>query len=242
MTSLRDRNDLPLLRADDLADDILADLAGLAADRVAERHGTFSRSNLLAEVHRQLHGIRFASPDHRVAVAERTTDLALGAAVQVAAPELHHVHDRYRRPDGTSRLRPADHRLYTTEALLDAEQRLLHLGHATGSPTVSVGTVARVCEANLPGRDNTMTTDQALAVEKIATSGRVLDVLVGPVGTGKSTTMATLCTERAPRDSPSDDCRLIARGLDFRTAIYRSRVVPSGRTTNGLRSSPQYSG
>ncbi|NNN22603.1 MAG: AAA family ATPase [Acidimicrobiales bacterium] len=31
-----------------------------------------------------------------------------------------------------------------------------------------------------------------LAVEKIATSGRVLDVLVGPAGTGKSTTMAGL--------------------------------------------------
>ena len=37
-----------------------------------------------------------------------------------------------------------------------------------------------------------MSTDQALAVEKIATSGRRLDVLVGPAGTGKSTTMAGL--------------------------------------------------
>jgi len=192
VTSLRGRNDLPQLRADDLADEILADLAGLAADRVAERHATFSRSNLLAEVHRQLHGIRFASPEDRVAVAERTTDQALAAAVQVTAPELHHVPDRYRRPDGTSRLRPADHRLYTTEALLDAEQRLLRLGRATGSPTVNVGTVAAVCEVNLPGRDYAMTTDQAVAVEKIATSGWVLDVLVGPAGTGKSTTMAGL--------------------------------------------------
>ena len=34
--------------------------------------------------------------------------------------------------------------------------------------------------------------DQALAVEQIATSGRRLDVLVGPAGTGKSTTMAGL--------------------------------------------------
>ena len=37
-----------------------------------------------------------------------------------------------------------------------------------------------------------MSTDQALAVEKIATSGRHLDLLVGPAGTGKSTTMAGL--------------------------------------------------
>jgi hypothetical protein len=57
---------------------------------------------------------------------------------------------------------------------------------------VSVAVVAQVTEANLPGRDYKLSVDQALAVEKIATSGRVLDVLVGPAGTGKSTAMAGL--------------------------------------------------
>ena len=37
-----------------------------------------------------------------------------------------------------------------------------------------------------------MSLDQAVAIEQIATSGRGLDVLVGPAGTGKSTTMAGL--------------------------------------------------
>ena len=37
-----------------------------------------------------------------------------------------------------------------------------------------------------------MSLDQTVAVEQIATSGRRLDVLVGPAGTGKSTTMAGL--------------------------------------------------
>jgi hypothetical protein len=46
--------------------------------------------------------------------------------------------------------------------------------------------------ANLPGRDYGLSLDQANAVEKIATSGRVLDLLVGPAGTGKSTAMAGL--------------------------------------------------
>ena len=57
---------------------------------------------------------------------------------------------------------------------------------------MSVAVVAEVTEANLPGRDYKLSIDQALAVEKIATSGRVLDVLVGPAGTGKSTAMAGL--------------------------------------------------
>ena len=57
---------------------------------------------------------------------------------------------------------------------------------------MSTAVVAEVTEANLPGRDYRLSVDQALAVEKIATSGRVLDVLVGPAGTGKSTAMAGL--------------------------------------------------
>ena len=57
---------------------------------------------------------------------------------------------------------------------------------------MSVAIVAEVTEANLPGRDYKLSVDQAFAVEKIATSGRVLDVLVGPAGTGKSTAMAGL--------------------------------------------------
>lgn len=192
VTTLRDRNDLPRLRADDLAEDMLAEVAQIAADRVAERHATFSRANLLAEVHRQLHGIRFVSPDDRVAVAEHTTEIALGGVLQVTAPELHHTPQRYRRADGTSRLRPADHHLYTTAALLDAEQRLLEQGRRLDAPVVPVATVAAVTDTNLPGRDYRLSVDQALAVEKIATSGRRVDVLVGPAGTGKSTTMAGL--------------------------------------------------
>ncbi len=192
VSTLRDRNDLPLLHADDLTDDILADAASVACQKVAERHSTFSRSNVLAEVHRQLQGVRFASPHDRVAVAERTADIALGAAIQVTAPELHHVPERYKRADGTSRLRPADHRLYTTAALMDAESRLFAAGRRAGGPAVAIATVAAVADRNLPGRDYAMSTDQALAVEKVATSGRHLDLLVGPAGTGKSTTMAGL--------------------------------------------------
>ncbi len=52
--------------------------------------------------------------------------------------------------------------------------------------------MARTCQALLPGRAYGLSLDQALAVEKVVTSRRVLDVLVGPTGTGKSTAMAGL--------------------------------------------------
>ncbi len=194
VAELAERNDLPLLHAGDLADGILEDAAGVAVQRVAERRATFSRANVLAEVHRQLHGVRFASPEDRIAVAERTADLALAQSLLISAPELHHTPERLRRDDGTTRFRAKGHEVYTTTTLLEAEARLLVAGRQSGGPVVSVGTVATVTSAALPGRDHGVALDQAVAVEQIATSGRELDVLVGPAGTGKSTTMAALRT------------------------------------------------
>jgi conjugative relaxase-like TrwC/TraI family protein len=192
VSGLADRNDLPVLRSADLADDILADAAGVAVRTVAERRATFSRANILAEVHRQLHGVRFATPDERIAVAERTADLARGHSLLVSAPELHHTPEHFRRVDGTSRFRAKGHEVYTTQTLLDAEARLLDAGRQMGGATISVHTVTVMTEAKLPGKDYALSLDQAVAVEQIATSGRQLDVLIGPAGTGKSTTMAGL--------------------------------------------------
>jgi flagellar biosynthesis GTPase FlhF len=139
-----------------------------------------------------LHGVRFASPDDRVVVAEHIAELAIARSVMLTPPSLHHTPERYVRPDGSSRLRPESRIVYTTEALLGAEARLLEAARKLGAPRVGVAIVAEVTEVNLPGRDYKLSTDQALAIEKIATSGRVLDVLIGPAGTGKSTAMAGL--------------------------------------------------
>jgi len=192
VAALKDRNDLPLLRADDLADPILTDAAEAVLTCVAERHATYGRHNLLAEAHRALHGVRFASPDDRVAVAERITDLAIDGSLSLTPPAMHHTPARYMRADGSSRLHPASRIAYTTQTLLDAEARLLTAARTFDGPTVPVATVADIVDGNLPGRDHGLSLDQALAVEKIATSGRALDVLVGPAGTGKTSTMAGL--------------------------------------------------
>ena len=87
-------------------------------------------------------GVRFASPDERIAVAERTADLALAQSLLVSAPELHHTPERLRRADGTSRFRAKGHEVYTTATLLEAEARLLEAGRQVGGPAASMGTVA----------------------------------------------------------------------------------------------------
>ena len=192
VATLRDRNDLPLLRAADLSEPMLADAASAVVASVAERRATFSRSNLLDDAHRILHGVRFAHPNQRVAVAERIAELAIERSLQLIPPPVHHTPSRYIRLDGSSRLHPSSHHIYTTHVLIDAEARLLDAGRTLGAATIAAATVAAVAEQSLPGRDIKLSYDQALAVERIATSGRWLDVLVGPAGTGKSTTTAGL--------------------------------------------------
>jgi conjugative relaxase-like TrwC/TraI family protein len=192
VAELAGRNDLPLLRDGDLADEILDDAAGVAVRTVAERRATFTRANLLAELHRQFQGVRFASPEDRIAVVDRTADLATAQSLLISAPELHHTPERLRRADGTSRFRAKGHEIYTTGALLEAESRLLEAGKRIDGPATALDAVAVVTGSNLPGRDHALGPDQAAAIRQIATSGRSLDLLVGPAGTGKSTTMAAL--------------------------------------------------
>ena len=186
VASLAGRNDLPLLRSADLAEEMLADVASVALGKVAERRATFSRFNVAAEVHRQLQAVRFVHPSERIHTAARVIDLALGEARLLSPPELCHTPQRFRRADGTSRFQATGAEIYSTAVTMEAEARLLEASRQTGAPSVSTGIVATV----VAGRR--VSTDQAVAVEAVATSGRLLDLLVGPAGSGKTTTMAAL--------------------------------------------------
>jgi conjugative relaxase-like TrwC/TraI family protein len=186
------RNDAPLLCAGDLTDEHLAEAADVVVVEVSGRRSAYGRMNLLAEAHRALADTRFASPADRFAVAEAVTDLALARSLRLSPPALCHTPAAYLRADGTSRLYPEHHVLYTTRRLLDAEARLLEAGREGGGPAVGRDVVAVVAAKNLPGRDHGLGVDQALALAQVATSGRVLDVLLGPAGSGKSSAVAGL--------------------------------------------------
>jgi hypothetical protein len=159
--------------------------------RPAQRPAPYTPANIYADVERQLHGVRFARGD-RAKVAERAVSIGLGMAVKVTPSEMLHVPERFRTPDGVRQFAPAAGWQYTTQDLLDAEARLLEAGRGTAGPTVGYGTIAAVCDRPLPGRTYGLGADQAVAVEQIAASGRRLALLVGPAGTGKTTTLAGL--------------------------------------------------
>jgi hypothetical protein len=124
-----------------------------------------------------------------MAVVERTSDLAVGEALLISPPELARTPVVFQRPDGSSRFRPRGSEIYTTQDLLDAEARLLHASRTMGGPSVSPIVAADVCARNLPGKGHPLSADQRAAVQQVVVSGRVVDVLVGAAGTGKSTAM-----------------------------------------------------
>jgi hypothetical protein len=113
----------------------------------------------------------------------------VGKALLISPPELAHTPAAFQRPDGTSRFRPRGSEIYTTQDLLDAETRLLDAGRSVGGPSVSAIVADDACARYLPGTDHPLSADQSAAVQRIVTSGRVVDVLVGAAGTGKSTAM-----------------------------------------------------
>ena len=184
--------DVPAFTSAEFEDEILLDVANAALDIVSTKRPTFSRANVQAEVFRQLQGVRFREPAERILTATRATDLAVTQALLITTPNLHHTPRFLLRSDGSSKFEGSGHWLYTSMTLLNAEARLLDAAQRLDAAVVASATVAAVAERRLPGRTFKLSIDQAHCVEQITTSGRSLDLLVGPAGTGKSTAMAGL--------------------------------------------------
>ncbi|WP_396290676.1 MobF family relaxase [Curtobacterium sp. KT1] len=180
-----------LLRADDVPLDTVADLGRSVVAVVGEKRSTWRRWNLHAEASRQLMGVRFASTEDREAITGMVTDAAEQASLRLTPPELASSPLLFRRPDGSSRFRHPSAALYSTEELLAAEDRLLDRSHATTGPTVDLAAVEKITSSPDP-EGRRLGADQAEALQRICVSGRVVDVLVGPAGAGKTTAMSAL--------------------------------------------------
>lgn len=185
-------NEQPLLlRADDIPLDVIANLGGSVVEAVGEKRSTWRRWNLMAEAARQTTGYRFASTEDREAIVGLVVDAAEAASLRLTPPELASSPAVFQRPDGTSVFRPKHSAVFSSEVLLADEDRLIDRARTTTGPTVPLLTVERI--ARRPDRQGrTLGPDQADALAKIALSGRLIDVLVGPAGAGKTTAMNTL--------------------------------------------------
>ena len=185
-------NDKPLLlRADDVPLDAIGELGRTVVGVVGERRSTWRRWNLMAEASRQTMGWRFATMQDREAVVGMVADAAEAVSLRLTPPDFATSPVAFRRVDGTSVFRPKHSTVFSSELLLAAEDRLLDRSRTATEPTVPLATVEKVTTE--PDREGRMLgEDQADALMKVAVSGRMLDVLVGPAGAGKTTAMSAL--------------------------------------------------
>ncbi|WP_345803398.1 MobF family relaxase [Microbacterium sp. AZCO] len=172
-------------RATDLSPAVIADLGEAIVEAVAEKRTTWRRWNLIAEAARQTMPLRFASASDRENVVERVADAAERASLRLTPPEIAESPLEFQRPDGSSVFRARRSAVFTANLLLKAECRLVERSRDTAAPRLSTATRGQ------RGRKS-LSADQAAALERIATSGRTIDLLVGAAGTGKTSAMRAL--------------------------------------------------
>lgn len=173
------------------AEDVpLAAIEAIGAEVVAAvsvKRAVWTHWNLMAEAAKQTMDLRFATTEDREAVVGLIVDAAQARSLVLTPPELALSPARFQREDGTSRFRPRHGEKYSSIAVLEAEGRLLARAEKVTAPRVSAGA------GRAGGRGKvSLTYQQRRAVESICRSGRQVDLLVGPAGAGKTTTMRAL--------------------------------------------------
>lgn len=165
----------------------------LVEQAVAGRRATWNRWNLLAEAERICLELRCVSPEDRRRIMDAVATSAEAQSVPLSefrygpaattAPDIafngHSVFDW-----------PAGH-LYTDLSTLANEARVMAAHHSTDAPKPdpSAGDgLTRYTNSSGVG----LWPDQLDAAAIILASGRRLDAVVGPAGTGKTTTMAAV--------------------------------------------------
>ncbi|MFR9727897.1 AAA family ATPase [Saccharopolyspora sp. MS10] len=142
------------------------------------------RWNLLAEAHRQSAGV-LVRAEEREDLVDRIVEAVLAAPDTIAlqAPSLLEEPDSLRRASGESVFTEHGAERFTTHQTLREEASLAAWGGRRDGHRLTANTV----EAALAGAE--LNSGQQAAVRGFATSGKRVQLLVAPAGTGKTTTM-----------------------------------------------------
>ncbi|ALE77033.1 hypothetical protein FRP1_30550 (plasmid) [Pseudonocardia sp. EC080625-04] len=216
---------------------------------VQSRYATWTVGNLTAAIddhlgdHAAALGVAAAA---RPAFMATLTEAVLAAPgqfgiVQVPASDPVPVPDELRRlgagGDGRSMFRAHIDERYATTAAVTAEERLLGYSRTDGLTPLPAERVVELGEVLGAGK---LSPDQAAVIAGVLGSGRTVDVLVGPAGTGKSHTVGALSTvwagEHGGRVLGLATAEMAARNLaelgleGMNTAQWRLRFLPDPTT------------
>lgn len=182
-------------------------------DRVLEvlegQRAHWTRSNAAAESYRQLVAtgwhVRLNDTEFAVTV-QKVTDAVLDPqrCMRLDAPDAVALPERFQRADGASLFEPiATGRVFTSHSLLAAEQELVE--GATRPASVKVLSAQQVDDALAPGdqaRGFTPSDEQRKVVQNLLGSDVMINAVIGPAGTGKTTIMQLVREAADAHDLP----------------------------------------
>lgn len=181
--------------AADLTEPWVTAAAAATRQAVAHRRATWNRWNLLAEAERICAEIRCASPTDRRHMIDAVATTAESQCVTLNAY-------RYKIPlNAGEEIAFAGHavfefrgtRMYTDVGILANEKLVMDTRNDDGGPAIAPHLAdAFLTSANQVSGHLALAQDQRAAAQEVLSSGRSLDAVVGPAGSGKTTTMAAI--------------------------------------------------
>jgi ATP-dependent exoDNAse (exonuclease V) alpha subunit len=153
---------------------------------------TWQMWHVRAEAQRQVRTIDVPT-EHATALVDMLVDEVLDRRSVALAPPHDGIEEPevLRRVDGTSVYTVAGANLYTSQRILDAEQRLVTTaGRRNGSAVDQIAVDLALLEMAANG--STLNAGQASLVRQMCTSGARLQLAIAPAGAGKTTAMRAL--------------------------------------------------
>ncbi|MCR4487694.1 relaxase domain-containing protein [Micrococcus luteus] len=189
-------HDRRTVTADQLTDQAREALAVWVLTDASVRRTTFTRANVLASAERVLALVRFDTAEDRHAAADELVDTALAQAVSLT-PDRMTAPAKFdpvlSAPTGRSGL---DHKrvagTWTTGQVIDDEAYLMGRVRSAGAPVIDPDTLAGQVAEVTTKDGHRLSADQAAATSHVLSSPSGIDAIIGPAGTGKTTTMAAV--------------------------------------------------
>ncbi|MGO4859952.1 MobF family relaxase [Arthrobacter sp. 2MCAF14] len=181
-------------RSSDFTQDWIDAVGTLTRERVAAKRATWNRWNLLAEAERVCAAIRCHTPEDRSAMID-----AVATAAETQSVPLNEY--RYSVPaDAQTDLRHGVRsvfdfhgtRLYTDTRTLAAEEAVMGARNDDGGPAIRPALAMKQLTGYKHHGRFVLYADQRAAAAKVLLSGNRLDAVVGPAGTGKTTTLGAV--------------------------------------------------
>ena len=184
-----------MVAAEDFDAETISKLAGFVVADAGMRRATFMRANLIASAERILRGVRMPTAGARHALVDRVVEAAAVAAVPLT-PErfsVADVTDPFLANGAGNVFDQPDTAKFTTGEVFNDEQFLINRA-ATAGPALAGSRAAKgvAAAAAVTREGHRLSDDQARAAETVLASGKSLDAVIGPAGTGKTTTMKAI--------------------------------------------------